>query len=41
MVNRRTHELRVITGKRGIKNYKTMPRDKLLTTLDELEKEMA
>ena len=41
MVNRRTHELRVITGKRGIKNYKNMPREKLLSTLDELEQEMA
>ena len=37
MVNLTTHELRLITGKRGIKNYKNMSREKLLSTLDELE----
>ena len=37
MVNHRTHELRVIAGKRGIKNCKNMPGEKLLSTLDELE----
>ena len=37
MVNLTIHELRVITGKRGIKNYKNMSREKLLSTLDESE----
>ena len=32
-----THELRLITGKRVTKNYKNMSREKLLSTLDELE----
>ena len=36
-VNLTTHELRLITGKRGIKNYKNLSREKLLSTLDELE----
>ena len=37
MVNLTTHELRLIPGKRGIKNYKNMSREKLLSTLDESE----
>ena len=37
MVNLSTHELRLITEKRGIKNYKKMSREKLLSTFDELE----
>ena len=35
MVNLTTHELRLITGKRGIKNYQNMSKEKLLRTLDE------
>ena len=35
MVKLITHELRLIAGKRGIKNYQTMPREKLLSTPDE------
>ena len=38
MVNLTTHELRLIAGKRGIKNYKNMSREKLLSTLDESER---
>ena len=37
MVNLTTHKLRLITGKRVIKNYKNMSGEKLLSTLDELE----
>ena len=37
MVNPTTHKLRLIAGKRGIKNYKNMSTEKLLSTLDELE----
>ena len=37
MVNLTTHELRLIAEKRGIKNYKYMSREKLLSTLDESE----
>ena len=37
MVNLKTHELRLIAGKRGIKNYQNMSREKLLSTLDESE----
>ena len=37
MVNLTTYELRLIAGKRGIKNYKNMSREKLLSTLDESE----
>ena len=37
MVHLATHELRSIAGKRGIKNYKNMSREKLLSTLDESE----
>ena len=38
MVNLATHELRLIAGKRGIKNYKNMSRARLLSTLDESER---
>ena len=37
MVNFTTYELRLFTEKRGIKCYKNMLREKLLSTLDELE----
>ena len=37
MVNLTTYELRLIAGKRCIKNYKNMSREKLLSTLDESE----
>ena len=37
MVNLTTYELRLIAGKRGIKNHKNMSREKLLSTLDEPE----
>ena len=37
MVNFTTEELRLITEKRGIKNYQNMSRKKLLRTLDKLE----
>ena len=37
MVNLTTHKLRLIAGKRGIKNYQNMSREKLLSTLDESE----
>ena len=33
-----THELRLIAGKRSIKNYQNMSREKLLSTLDESER---
>ena len=35
MVPLTTHKLRLIAGKRGIKNYKNMSREKLLSTLEE------
>ena len=38
MVNLTTYKLRLIAGKRGIKNYKNMSREKLLNTLDESER---
>ena len=38
MVNLTTHKLRLIARKRGIKNYQNMSREKLLSTLDELER---
>ena len=38
MVNLTTHELWLIAGKRGIKNYQNMSREKLLSTLDESER---
>ena len=34
MVNLTTYELRLIAGKRGIKNYKNMSRENLLNALD-------
>ena len=37
MVNLATYGLRLIPGKRGIKNHKNMLRGKLLNTLDESE----
>ena len=37
MVNLTAHELRLIAKTRRIKNYKKMWREKLLSTLDELE----
>ena len=37
MVKLTTYELRLITGKRGIKNYQNMSRVKLLSTLDKSE----
>ena len=37
MVNLTTHKLRLIAGKRGIKNYKNISRKKLLSTLNESE----
>ena len=38
MVNFATYELRLITEKRGIKNYQNMSREKLLSTLYESER---
>ena len=38
MVNLTTHELRLITGKRGIKNYQNMSTETLFSTLDESER---
>ena len=38
MVNLATHKLRLNAGKRGIINYKNMSREKLLSSLDELER---
>ena len=38
MVNLTTQELWLIAGRRGIKNYKNMSREKLLSTLDESER---
>ena len=38
MVNLTTYELKPITGKRGIKNYENMSREKLFSTLDESER---
>ena len=38
MVNLTTHKLRLIAGKRGIKNYKNMSRENLLSTIDESER---
>ena len=37
MVNLTIHKLKLIAEKRGIKNYKNMSREKLLSTHDELE----
>ena len=38
MVNLTLNELNLIAGNRGIKNYKNMSREKLLSTLDESER---
>ena len=38
MVNLTTYELKLIAGKNGIKNYQNMSTEKLLSTLDELER---
>ena len=38
MVNLTTHKLRLIEGKKGIKNYRNMSKGKLLSTLDESER---
>ena len=38
MVNLTSHELRLIAGKRGIRNYQNMSREKLLSSLDESER---
>ena len=38
MVNLTLNELRLIGGRTGIKNYKNMSREKLVTTLDESER---
>ena len=38
MINLTTHKLRLITGKRGIKDYKNMSRKRLLSTLNESER---
>ena len=40
MLNLTTHELRLIVGKRGIKNYKNMSKEKLLSILDESERNL-
>ena len=37
MVNLTTHELRLITEKRNIKDYKKISREELLRTFDESE----
>ena len=37
MVNLATHKLKLIVEKRGIKSYKNMSREKLLSTLNKLE----
>ena len=36
-LNLTTHELKLIARNRGIKNYRNMSREKLLSTLDESE----
>ena len=38
MLNLTTHELRLVTKNRDIKNYKNMSGEKLLSSLDELER---
>ena len=35
MANLTTHEIRLVAKNRGIKNYKNMSREKLLSALDE------
>ena len=39
MVNLTTHELRLVAKNRDIKNYKNMSGEKLLSSLDELERD--
>ena len=39
-VNLTTYELRLIAGKRGIKNYQNMSREKLLSTLNKSERNL-
>ena len=38
MVNLTTYKLKLIAGKRGIKNYQNMSTEKLLSALDESER---
>ena len=38
MIKLTTYELRLIAGKRGIKNYQNMSREKSLSTLDKSER---
>ena len=38
MLNLTTHELRLVAKNRDIKNYKNMSGEKLLSSLDELER---
>ena len=38
MVNLTLNELRLVAGRRGVKSYKNMSREKLLSTLDESER---
>ena len=38
MVNFTTDELRIVAEKRGIKNYQSMSRKRLLSTLDKSER---
>ena len=38
MVKLTTNELRLIAGKRGIKNYQNMSKEKLLSTLEESDR---
>ena len=38
MVNLATHELRLVAKNRSIKNYTNMLEEKLLSTLDELQR---
>ena len=38
MVNLTIYELRLIAGKRGIENSKNLSKERLLSTLDELER---
>ena len=41
MVNLTIHELRLIAGKRGIKNYKNMSKEELLISLLKSEQSIA
>ena len=40
MVNLSKYELRLIAKNRGIKNYKNMTREKLLSTFDQIERNL-